>query len=172
MAEIKRKTAIQNELMRSVSAVLLPYQIRFAENTRFLCQYTGLNYYSLASRMKAFGCPSPLNTIKRVEKNDNIGMEMLLFAGVAKVFGVPFELIFEYDLWKLYESQDFIPEKYGIFKNSMHPRKNMKKTPEAKLNPVPYRSAKNKLKKAIRYNQIQRDREIINARAYLIDNGI
>lgn len=172
MAEIKSKTKIQNDLVRSVSAALMVYQSRFLTNTQFLCSYTGLDHKSLASRIKHIGCPSPLPSLKRIEKNDNIGMEMLHFASVAKVFGIPFELMFEYDLWQLYEDKEFIPEKYNIFKNSMHRRKNMQKTPEAKLNPVPWRSAKKRLKKAVRYNQIQRDMEIANAIKTLRDNGI
>ena len=109
MGAIKSKTQIQNELQRSVSASLMPYQIRFLQNTNFLLSYTGMDTKSLASRIKAFGCPSPLATMKRIEKNDNIGMDMIHFASVAKVFGIPFDLIHDFDLWQLYEDKAFVP---------------------------------------------------------------
>jgi len=87
----------------------MPYQIRFLQNTNFLLSYTGMDTKSLASRIKAFGCPSPLATMKRIEKNDNIGMDMIHFASVAKVFGIPFDLIHDFDLWQLYEDKAFVP---------------------------------------------------------------
>lgn len=156
----KKQSNVLFDLRKSISAPTAKHQQRFYYNTMFLLQYTAMSLKSLASRARAMGCPSPRYVLKAIEQNRMIGIDMIQFSVVAKIFGVPFELMFEHDITELYEKGILVPEKYGIFKHSMARRKSSITTYESKIQIIPWRSVQKKMKRAVDWSKKSSEMEI------------
>ena len=90
--KVRRNYNVNPEIMLAASAYIDVYRQNYLDNSHSLIQFTGLTERQYSNRLKSLGCRSFRSIKYAIQKQENLGFDMIHFAGMCMIFKIPFDM--------------------------------------------------------------------------------